>query len=129
MPGTGDLVKDMKGPPDLLTKDGLATTPSDPRTRRKSIYSFFLGRQDAVELTTPNTSPSVHKKNMKPSETIFSLNTEGAQTAPTPPTKSKRATSFIKKKPPLERGLSAQSALRLNRNAILSKFPENLLAF
>lgn len=31
----------------------------------------------------------------------------------------KRATSFIRKKPPLERGLSAQSALRVNKNAFV----------
>lgn len=37
------------------------------------------------------------------------------QMAPTPT--RKRASSFIRKKPPLERGLSAQSALRVNKNA------------
>ncbi|KAH8346354.1 hypothetical protein KR084_006883 [Drosophila pseudotakahashii] len=31
----------------------------------------------------------------------------------------KRASSFIRKKPPLERGLSAQSALRVNKNAFV----------
>lgn len=35
--------------------------------------------------------------------------------------KSKRATSFIRKKPPLERGLSAQSALRINKNALVGR--------
>ncbi|XP_037825375.1 LOW QUALITY PROTEIN: sodium channel protein 60E-like [Lucilia sericata] len=35
----------------------------------------------------------------------------------------KRATSFIRKKPPLERGLSAQSALRVNKNAFVSEGP------
>ncbi|KAH8283438.1 hypothetical protein KR018_001668, partial [Drosophila ironensis] len=35
----------------------------------------------------------------------------------------KRATSFIRKKPPLERGLSAQSALRVNKNAFVSEAP------
>lgn len=39
-----------------------------------------------------------------------------------PPTKNKRATSFIKKKPRLERGLSDHSVLRLNRNANLGIF-------
>lgn len=38
----------------------------------------------------------------------------------TPP-KQKRATSFVRKKPPLERGLSAQSALRINKNALVGK--------
>lgn len=41
--------------------------------------------------------------------------TVGVQATP----KSKRATSFIRKKPPLERGLSAQSALRINKNALV----------
>lgn len=36
-------------------------------------------------------------------------------------TKTKRATSFVRKKPPFERGLSAQSALRINRNANVGK--------
>lgn len=68
-----------------------------------------------------------------PSGTLFSLNanedsksipsaspsTTAAATAGTP--KSKRATSFIRKKPPLERGLSAQSALRVNKNAFVCK--------
>ena len=75
-------------------------------------------------------SPAVHKKIIKPSETIFSLNTNVDKNAPPPATvtspppaiKSKRATSFVKKKkPPLERGFSAQSALKLNRNICLSK--------
>ncbi|XP_015039175.2 sodium channel protein 60E isoform X3 [Drosophila pseudoobscura] len=35
----------------------------------------------------------------------------------------KRASSFIRKKPPLERGLSAQSALRVNKNAFVSEGP------
>ncbi|KAL9916057.1 na channel protein 60E isoform 2-T2 [Glossina fuscipes fuscipes] len=43
------------------------------------------------------------------------------QIAPTPT--RKRATSFIRKKPPLERGLSAQSALRVNKNAFVSEGP------
>ncbi|XP_023033552.1 sodium channel protein 60E [Drosophila willistoni] len=43
------------------------------------------------------------------------------QMAPTP--NRKRASSFIRKKPPLERGLSAQSALRLNKNAFVSEGP------
>ncbi|XP_064547056.1 sodium channel protein 60E isoform X2 [Drosophila montana] len=41
------------------------------------------------------------------------------QVAPTPT--RKRASSFIRKKPPLERGLSAQSALRVNKNAYVSE--------
>lgn len=46
------------------------------------------------------------------------------------PTKSKRATSFIrKKKPPLERGLSAQSALRVNKNAFVCKCRKEFVEF
>jgi len=70
------------------------------------------------------TSPSVHKKQMKPneqspSETVFSA--KQGDTPTSPPQKSKRATSFIKKKPRLERGLSDQSVLRLKSNVHLGK--------
>lgn len=44
---------------------------------------------------------------------------EGQLTSP--PSKNKRATSFIKKKPRLERGLSDHSVLRFNRNANLGE--------
>lgn len=69
-------------------------------------------------------SPSIIRKSVTPSGTMQSLNNMSAavedkplivQTTP----KSKRATSFIRKKPPLERGLSAQSALRINKNALV----------
>lgn len=64
------------------------------------------------------TSPSVHKKVVKPDDSaVFSVKPKESPTSP--PTKSKRATSFIKKKPRLERGLSDQSVLRLNRNVHL----------
>ncbi|KAM8711365.1 hypothetical protein ACLKA7_000494 [Drosophila subpalustris] len=52
------------------------------------------------------------------------VNVEAATTATTTtPTTRKRASSFIRKKPPLERGLSAQSALRVNKNAYVSEAP------
>ncbi|XP_073812240.1 na channel protein 60E [Musca autumnalis] len=56
--------------------------------------------------------------------TIASLDAKQSnlqQTVVTPT--RKRATSFIRKKPPLERGLSAQSALRVNKNAFVSEGP------
>ncbi|XP_037037155.1 sodium channel protein 60E isoform X3 [Bradysia coprophila] len=95
------------------------TELSGSRTpRRRSFYSFFLRHQDAVDDCL--TSPSVVRKAVTPSGTLQSLSTASVDDKPvvvhaTP--KSKRATSFIRKKPPLERGLSAQSALRINRNA------------
>lgn len=101
--------------------------PIDPsKTRRKSIYNFFLRHQDAVD--DHMTSPSVHKRQVKPkedspakpSETVF-VKTSDTPTSP-PQKSSKRATSFIKKKPRLERGLSDQSVLRLNRNVHLGWF-------
>lgn len=110
-----------------INRDGNSHLDSS-KTRRKSIYNFFLRHQDAVD--DHMTSPSVHKKVMKPtgevkpSETIFSMKPGESPTSP--PTKSKRATSFIKKKPRLERGLSDQSVLRLNRNVNLGKFKESL---
>lgn len=65
-------------------------------------------------------------EDMSQSGTILSLNTAGHDQSkpaltPTATPKSKRATSFVRKKPPLERGLSAQSALRVNRNAFVCK--------
>lgn len=110
-----------------------------PTERRKSFYNFpfFLRHQDAMD--DAMTSPSASKRKMKSSETALSLHTAAAKpttpaTTPTTTTssttttavqtitpKTKRATSFVRKKPPLERGFSAQSALRLNRNACLSE--------
>jgi hypothetical protein len=95
-------------------------------TRRKSIYNFFLGRQDAVD--DHLTSPSVHKKVTKPNDVATAISAAAAaasalpdskESLTSPPSKNKRATSFIKKKPRLERGLSDHSVLRLNRNANL----------
>lgn len=92
--------------------------------RRRSFYNFFLRHQDAVDEVL--ASPSIIRKSVTPSGTMQSLNNMSAavedkplivQTTP----KSKRATSFIRKKPPLERGLSAQSALRINKNALVGK--------
>ncbi|KAG5676938.1 hypothetical protein PVAND_006734 [Polypedilum vanderplanki] len=106
--GTTDLVKNT----DSDVKKDLAAPPEGKPTRRKSIYNFLLGRQDAVD--DHLTSPSVHKKIIKPNETS---DTKEALTSP--PSKNKRASSFIKKKPRLERGLSDHSVLRLNKNANL----------
>lgn len=94
--------------------------------RRKSFYNFFLRHQDAVDDCL--TSPSVNRKQVSPSGTLQSLHggggddTAGRTTSMLQSTpKSKRATSFVRKKPPLERGLSAQSALRINKNAAVGK--------
>lgn len=102
------------------------SAPLEARPRRRSIYSFFLGRQDAVEDHTPTPSPAVHKKQMKageanPSETVFSVKQDTPTSPPERKPKEKRATSFIKRKPKLERGLSDQSVLRLNRNVHLGE--------
>lgn len=136
VPGTGDIMKDIKSEQDskkwdrenvsmlkysrriFLFSHRELNTPVDPsKTRRKSIYSFFLRHQDAVD--DHMTSPSVHKKVMQPTETVFSVKSGESPTSP--PTKSKRATSFIKKKPRLERGLSDQSVLRLKSNVHLGE--------
>ncbi|XP_070490836.1 sodium channel protein 60E-like isoform X2 [Chironomus tepperi] len=110
--GTSDLVKNNPNDPD--GKKDFAAPPEGRQQRRKSIYNFFLGRQDAVD--DHLTSPSVHKKVNKPNEAALP---DSKESLTSPPTKSKRATSFIKKKPRLERGLSDHSVLRLNRNANL----------
>uniref|UniRef100_A0A336LX33 Multifunctional fusion protein n=1 Tax=Culicoides sonorensis TaxID=179676 RepID=A0A336LX33_CULSO len=95
-------------------------TPSRNSTRRKSIYNFFLRHQDAMDDAL--ASPSIMKKPIKSTEAISptpSICNDKSSPSSTPAVKSKRATSFVKKKPPLERGFSAQSALRLNRNPVL----------
>lgn len=103
----------------------MAAPPESSRTRRKSIYNFFLGRQDAVD--DHMTSPSVHKKVIKPNEAPLP-NTSTSETLTSPPSKDKhkRASSFIKKKPRLERGLSDHSVLRLNKSANLGEFIKTL---
>ncbi|XP_058466071.1 sodium channel protein 60E isoform X1 [Malaya genurostris] len=114
--GTSDMVKEVK----QQHANGLELKDtSDGKGRRRSFYNFpfFLRHQDAVEETS--NSPQPQKRSIKGSDTNQSLNTSLEKpVAPCTPTpKHKRATSFVKKKPPLERGFSAQSALRLNRNA------------
>ncbi|XP_035910397.1 sodium channel protein 60E isoform X5 [Anopheles stephensi] len=118
--GTSDMVKDVKQQHSngLEMKD----SPDIKGQRRKSFYNFpfFLRHQDAVEETS-TSSPQPQKRPLKDSDTNLSLTTSLEKVPVPPPTtpKSKRATSFVKKKPPLERGFSAQSALRLNRNAVV----------
>ncbi|KXJ83664.1 hypothetical protein RP20_CCG003606 [Aedes albopictus] len=119
--GTSDMVKDVKQQHanGLELKD----TPEAKGGRRRSFYNFpfFLRHQDAVEESS--NSPQPLKRPLKSSETNLSLTASLDKAVPpvvaptTPVMKHKRATSFVKKKPPLERGFSAQSALRLNRNA------------
>ncbi|XP_052873705.1 sodium channel protein 60E-like [Anopheles cruzii] len=122
--GTSDMVKDVK----QQHANGVELKDTTPdikgQGRRKSFYNFpfFLRHQDAVE-ESATASPQPVKRPLKDSETNLSLNgSVDSAPAPVPPPvtpKSKRATSFVKKKPPLERGFSAQSALRLNRNAVV----------
>uniref|UniRef100_A0A182JYL6 Sodium channel protein n=1 Tax=Anopheles christyi TaxID=43041 RepID=A0A182JYL6_9DIPT len=118
--GTSDMVKDVKQQHanGLELKDA----PDVKGQRRRSFYNFpfFLRHQDAVEETS-TSSPQPQKRPLKDSDTNLSLTTSLEKVPVLPPTtpKSKRATSFVKKKPPLERGFSAQSALRLNRNAVV----------
>lgn len=79
------------------------------------------------------TSPSVNRKAASPNASVgrpvsstssfdekqSQQQQQQLQTAAS--TKTKRATSFVRKKPPFERGLSAQSALRINKNAHVGK--------
>jgi hypothetical protein len=104
----------------LFLRD-FACPPESSRTRRKSIYNFFLGRQDAVD--DHMTSPSVHKKVIRPNinEAPLPNTSNTSETLTSPPSKHKRASSFIKKKPRLERGLSDHSVLRLNKSANLGE--------
>lgn len=115
--GASDLVK-TNGQEDDSNMPPM--TPSRTSSRRRSIYNFFLRHQDAMDDAL--ASPSVHKKPLKPVESVSPTpsstvnNADRITSSPTPVIKSKRATSFVKKKPPLERGFSAQSALKFNRN-------------
>lgn len=107
---------------ELLSSDSGSRTP-----RRKSFYNFFLRHQDAVDDAI--ASPSVNRKAAvspgavtvgRPVSAANSID-EKQQLQTAPATKTKRATSFVRKKPPFERGLSAQSALRINKNAHVGK--------
>lgn len=83
-----------------------------------------MRHQDAVDDCL--TSPSVNRKQVSPTGSMQPLPQAGDENRiPTP--KSKRATSFVRKKPPLERGLSAQSALRINKNPTVGElcFPSS----
>lgn len=93
--------------------------------RRKSFYNFFLRHQDAVDdsVTSPSVGRRLGSPNATGSQTISKANSfdEKQQLQTATITKTKRATSFVRKKPPFERGLSAQSALRINKNAQVGK--------
>lgn len=85
-----------------------------------------MGRQDAMD--DHLQSPAVHKKQMKQNDPEAAVVKPSSSETPTSPpqsstsqTKSKRATSFIRKKPKLERGMSDQSVLKLNKNPTLGK--------
>jgi hypothetical protein len=82
-----------------------------------------MGRQDAMD--DHLQSPAVHKKQMKQNDPEVAVVIPSSSETPTSPpqsqSKSKRATSFIKKKPKLERGMSDQSVLKLNKNPTLGK--------
>lgn len=73
-----------------------------------SFLFFFLFVEFILAMTQSGTMASLHNVDDKVTPIIA-------------PIKSKRATSFVRKKPPLERGLSAQSALRVNRNPFVCK--------
>ncbi|KAH8254520.1 hypothetical protein KR032_010630 [Drosophila birchii] len=148
--GADDVVKDIKQQSDELGKRGSIFVEAPRASRRRSFYNFFLRHQDAVDDSL--TSPSVHRKTAmnnnnnnttNTTSTSASASTSGTATAsasgaaatsdsgsapsPAPAVAAapsrKRASSFIRKKPPLERGLSAQSALRVNKNAFVSEAP------
>lgn len=84
-----------------------------------------MGRQDAID--DHLSSPAVKKKEIKKEEpeatavktTPPKPNNEPLTSPPQSQSKSKRATSFIRKKPKLERGMSDQSVLKLNKNPTL----------
>lgn len=77
-----------------------------PSTTNAGISPITTAISSTTIATDRQTQPQLHQQQQLPT-----------QIAPTPT--RKRATSFIRKKPPLERGLSAQSALRVNKNAFV----------
>lgn len=122
-----------------LISYAISSSDSGSRTpRRKSFYNFFLRHQDAVDDTQSIIRKSPIPSSGQPLSAANSFDEKQLQgtitaaaaaaaattttTTPTPSTsKTKRATSFVRKKPPFERGLSAQSALRINKNAHVGK--------
>nr|XP_032292108.1 sodium channel protein 60E isoform X3 [Drosophila virilis] len=122
--GADDVVKDIKQQSDELGKRGSIFVEAPRANRRRSFYNFFLRHQDAVDDSL--TSPSVHRKTaMNTNNTTTSTSTSASASAsvsasatnvecdkqtqhqhqqPVAPTPTrKRASSFIRKKPPLER--------------------------
>lgn len=80
---------------------------ASPSVNRKAVSpNIAAGRPIAV-------ATSIDEKQQPPAQQQL----HGAA-----PVKTKRATSFVRKKPPFERGLSAQSALRINKNALVGKW-------
>ncbi|XP_055920467.1 sodium channel protein 60E isoform X2 [Eupeodes corollae] len=92
--GADDVMKDIKQQNEDIGKRGSIFVEAPRANRRRSFYNFFLRHQDAVDDSL--TSPSVHRKSITPTTTD-----DKTIIAPTP--SRKRATSFIRKKPPLER--------------------------
>ncbi|XP_037923835.1 sodium channel protein 60E isoform X3 [Hermetia illucens] len=119
--GADELVKDISSQKDEK-RNSILMDPSGKPSRRRSFYNFFLRHQDAVDDCL--ASPSVQRKvNVGTTPTTSETKTLASTNSTAPPVNRKRATSFIRKKPPLERGLSAQSALRVNKNAFVSDGP------
>lgn len=113
----------------LIKRAAHSSDPGSRTPRRRSFYNFFLRHQDAVD-DTQSTSPSANRKSPHASRQSLCKTSSfddkqqmQPKEAPAPPPKTKRATSFVRKKPPFERGLSAQSALRINKNAHVGKWP------
>lgn len=85
-----------------------------------------MGRQDALDdhLSSPAASKKQMKANDFPTAVPITPTKVPTETPASPPqihNKTKRATSFIRKKPKLERGLSDQSVLKLNKNPTLGE--------
>ncbi|XP_030387841.1 sodium channel protein 60E [Scaptodrosophila lebanonensis] len=112
--GADDVVKDIKQQSDEMGKRGSIFVEAPRASRRRSFYNFFLRHQDAVDDSL--TSPSVHRKtaiNTNATNNTTSISASASacatesdrqthqQVVPTPT--RKRASSFIRKKPPLER--------------------------
>ncbi|XP_032306804.1 sodium channel protein 60E isoform X3 [Drosophila ananassae] len=147
--GADDVVKDIKQQSDELGKRPISSISSCISLNYESLLADMVtavlrsGSQPSGlnYLAAMNTSTTTNTTTSNSSGTASSSTGTAAATGcgPHPPVAAasafasdsdrqqavarKRASSFIRKKPPLERGLSAQSALRVNKNAFVSEAP------
>ncbi|XP_017837451.1 sodium channel protein 60E isoform X2 [Drosophila busckii] len=126
--GADDVVKDIKQQSDEMGKRKSSCISLNYESLLADMVTAVLrsgsqpsGLNYLAAINTNNTtSTSSSASACASATTTTNVDSDNKlqQVVPTPT--RKRASSFIRKKPPLERGLSAQSALRVNKNAFVS---------